>query len=344
MGLRKRHAARLARLETRLKMRLAKSIKTALSSPCLHCRQHSLHIYGHQRRMYDVVRRGKVSTNTTKQRAPKKTLDDFQMCNGYHKQTLPESAEKSKVLNDEVKEAKLMPEAARSIRQSHDGANGTIGPAKPSPGSSKSDSFLQTLVPSQKSPLLVDREHLPPAAAKRTVKRTIDSPLSAPSTEHSVTPVAAPDPKRQKRLAAAEKQSQPTPDAKKIKVQKLAREWPSDIGRPRRRGLSNPMSWCYRRSVLQAVFSTPQFYNLLLSHPKGACAPNCVTCALQTALQSYHKNLPQLGNDVKQLDRRIAATGRRSDPRWIFNNQTHEDAHDFFQYLLGTVEGSRCIK
>lgn len=115
--------------------------------------------------------------------------------------------------------------------------------------------------------------------------------------------------------------------------------WPSSLGNPRRRGLQNPANWCYRRSVLQSLFSTPQFFNVLANHEPGTCPRNCVTCGLRTALRTYHSNSPQLGGHIRQLDERIHATGRKSDPRWTANGHTQEDAHDFLTYLLGTVEG-----
>ncbi|KAF4556859.1 Ubiquitin carboxyl-terminal hydrolase-like protein 11 [Elsinoe fawcettii] len=118
--------------------------------------------------------------------------------------------------------------------------------------------------------------------------------------------------------------------------------WPSSLGNPRTRGMQNPSQWCYRRSVLQALFSTPQFFNILGGNQARCSSTNCVSCALRAAVRAYHGGASTLANDIRQLDRAITATGRNSDPRWNRTGHSQEDAHDFFAYLLGTLEAARC--
>ncbi|KAG8625777.1 hypothetical protein KVT40_006178 [Elsinoe batatas] len=122
----------------------------------------------------------------------------------------------------------------------------------------------------------------------------------------------------------------------------VAGAWPATLGRPRTRGMVNPAQWCYRRSVLQSLFSTPQFFNVLDSHVQGRCpGGNCVTCALRTAIRDYHSGMPTMGNQIMRLDQTIRRTGRQSSG-WTRNQQTQEDAHDFHAYLIRTVKEARC--
>ncbi|GAB7352975.1 hypothetical protein MBLNU459_g3543t1 [Dothideomycetes sp. NU459] len=122
----------------------------------------------------------------------------------------------------------------------------------------------------------------------------------------------------------------------------LPKTWPSQVGKQKVKGLSNPGQWCYRRSVLQNLLAVPQFFNLLeQNHAKCNARPGrCVTCALRRLSHTYHTSGP-VNRDLKALDDAIKLTGKSSDPRWRAAGQTQEDSHEFLQYLLGTIEGAR---
>lgn len=125
-------------------------------------------------------------------------------------------------------------------------------------------------------------------------------------------------------------------------------EWQTKSGKPLQRGLINPSAWCYRRSLLQLLFASPQFYNVMVS-PKmeqHICNGVCVTCALKSAVESYHgASTQQLNLDIRRLDEAILKTGRESSPAWRANNKhIQDDAHHFLLYILGIVEASKCFK
>ncbi|KAI4718825.1 cysteine proteinase [Aureobasidium sp. EXF-10727] len=125
---------------------------------------------------------------------------------------------------------------------------------------------------------------------------------------------------------------------------KTSSSWPASVGKPKIKGLSNPMNWCYRRSVLQSLIAVPQLFNLLdESHRSCPKQGRCVTCAMRQLLLSYHTSPGGVGNQLSALDSAIRATGRSSDPRWSATSQTQEDSHDFLQYLLGTFEKAKGI-
>jgi len=117
----------------------------------------------------------------------------------------------------------------------------------------------------------------------------------------------------------------------------ITKTWPARVGTAKVRGLHNPHQWCYRRSLLQAMFCVPQFFNLLNLHT-NCKFQSCVSCALGRAVQSYQLGSKDLDRSISTLDASIKATGRKSDPPWRAIGGTQEDSHDFLQYLLGTVE------
>lgn len=131
-----------------------------------------------------------------------------------------------------------------------------------------------------------------------------------------------------------------TPGIGEVKPHSSTSSWPSRIGKPQLKGLSNPGLWCYRRSVMQALLRLPQFCRVLEYH--DTCKGACVTCALSQVLEAYHTG-DGLRRQVQTLDKVIASTGRRSDPPWKHTGQSQEDAHMFLQYLVGSVETARGI-
>jgi ubiquitin C-terminal hydrolase len=134
------------------------------------------------------------------------------------------------------------------------------------------------------------------------------------------------------------------PKSPTVSASKISKSWPSSVGKPKVKGLSNPSQWCYRRSLLQSLIAIPQLFNLLDEcHKSCPKQGRCVTCAMRQLLISYHTSPGGVGNHLTALDNAIKATGRSSDPRWIATSQTQEDSHDFLQYLLGTFEKAKGI-
>ncbi|KAI4789659.1 cysteine proteinase, partial [Aureobasidium sp. EXF-8846] len=134
------------------------------------------------------------------------------------------------------------------------------------------------------------------------------------------------------------------PKSPTVSASKISKSWPSSVGKPKIKGLSNPSQWCYRRSLLQSLIAIPQLFNLLDEcHKSCPKQGRCVTCAMRQLLISYHTSPGGVGNHLTALDNAIRATGRSSDPRWIATSQTQEDSHDFLQYLLGTFEKAKGV-
>lgn len=124
---------------------------------------------------------------------------------------------------------------------------------------------------------------------------------------------------------------------------RVSKTWPSNVGKPKFKGLQNPHNYCYRRSLLQTLFSAPQFFNVLQdSHQQCTKKGRCVTCALRQLNHSYHSATGKVSADLSALDRVIAQTGKKSDPAWRSNGR-QEDSHEFLLYLLGTVDAARGV-
>lgn len=117
--------------------------------------------------------------------------------------------------------------------------------------------------------------------------------------------------------------------------------WPASVGTPRTKGLENPGAFCYRRSTLQSLLCTPQFFHLLTkSHVGCQRSSACVVCKLSdlaTAYQTTSRN--NVDRELSALDSVIRKTGRQGDNKWTSNDPyRQEDAYLFFAYLVECVE------
>lgn len=129
----------------------------------------------------------------------------------------------------------------------------------------------------------------------------------------------------------------------KLTSDKVSKSWPADLGGQKVRGLRNPHNWCYRRSLLQALACSPQFFNMMDgTHDRcDKIKRGCVTCQLRLLLQVYHGGKPGLQTALTSFDNAIKTTGRRSDPRWEGVGNGQEDSFLFLQYLMGIIENTR---
>lgn len=120
-----------------------------------------------------------------------------------------------------------------------------------------------------------------------------------------------------------------------------ANSWPASVGTPKTKGLENPGAFCYRRSTLQSLLCTPQFFHLLtISHDGCQRSPACVVCKLSDLARAYQTtSRNNVDKELGALDSVIRKTGRYGDNKWTSNDTNkQEDAYLFFAYLVECVE------
>lgn len=136
-------------------------------------------------------------------------------------------------------------------------------------------------------------------------------------------------------------QSEPARRNSSVVRNQAANSWPASVGTPKTKGLENPGTFCYRRSTLQSLLCTPQFFHLLTKFHVGCQRSSaCVVCKLRdlaTAYQTTSRN--NVDRELSALDSVIRKTGRQGDNKWTSNEPyKQEDAYLFFAYLVECVE------
>ncbi|GAB7340730.1 hypothetical protein MBLNU457_7111t1 [Dothideomycetes sp. NU457] len=187
---------------------------------------------------------------------------------------------------------------------------------------------------------VTDPASVPLPASPKTNPKAAQAPASKSPRETPVTTAAikSPQPSTSPKVNGTKTKASVTTAASPGNGNRVSKAWPASVDKPKIRGLDNPSQWCYRRSLQQALFCVPQFFNVLEKHTKHQNNNNCVSCALAQSVQSYQTGAGDLRRKVSNLDDVIKATGRRSDPSWRSVGHSQDDSHDFLQYLLGTAE------
>lgn len=228
-----------------------------------------------------------------------------------------------------------------------------------------SDSSITTPQPQRESKKTKSQDSLDPQPAKRSNSKgepadpAFDLPKPQTKTK-KLKPEEAPSAKvLSDKVSAGQDSNAASPGAKPAKVvpspakapvksaattSKISKSWPAEVSKQRVKGLSNPGNFCYRRSLLQSLLCVPQFFNILSSHSQ--CKKPCVTCALRQLSVAY-QTTPEgssANSAVSAFDKAVAATGKKSDPRWTSISPTRQDdSHLFLLYLLETVEKSKGV-
>jgi len=307
-------------VENALKRRAIQAFRCLSSSSCTHCRKDAL------RKFLDLKRRLQIMEHVTQARArslppslpsaQKVIVAPVTQQAASRSSSQPPSrpVQEPSKLSKKRRLSESEPPEANSQQSKKSRKHEEASPKKPESQVSKQ--------PSHQSPL--------DGAAKPSTARSKGSKQEPTSTKTLKGEQSSNTGKPSKSPAAS--------------TSKISRSWPSSVGKPNIKGLSNPSQWCYRRSVLQSLISTPQLFNLLNDcHNSCPKQGRCVTCAMRQLLISYHTSPGGVGSQLGALDSAIRATGRSSDPRWSAIGQTQEDSHDFLQYLLNTFEKAKGI-
>jgi hypothetical protein len=119
-------------------------------------------------------------------------------------------------------------------------------------------------------------------------------------------------------------------------------KWPRQVTYRLPTGLTNPGSWCYRRSLLQCLAHLPALYNYLgTSHPKCPLPiRRCTVCALQALFEKYWNVVPRAAHfpfpAVDDLDSAIYEDGDDSFPDARTTRQG--DPHEMFLFVVKMLE------
>jgi ubiquitin C-terminal hydrolase len=315
-------------VENALKRRTIQAFRHLSSSPCTHCRKDAL------RKFLDLKRRLQRMDKMTQARA----------------RSLPPSLPSAQkvVVAPVVQEPVSRPSSQPPSHPVQVPSEPVQEPSKPNKKRRISESEPPDAKPQQQSKK--PRKHddasakkLDPQSPKQSSRQSPLDGAPKPSAVQSKGSKQEPLPTKASKAEQSSNTGKPS-KSPTVPASKILRSWPSSVGKPKIKGLSNPSQWCYRRSVLQSLIATPQLFNLLSEcHKSCPKQGRCVTCAMRQLLMSYHTSPGGVGSQLTALDNAIRATGRSSDPRWAATNQTQEDSHDFLQYLLGTFENAKGI-
>ncbi|KAI4743076.1 cysteine proteinase [Aureobasidium sp. EXF-12298] len=307
-------------VENALKRRTIQAFRNLSSSPCAHCRKDAL------RKFLDLKRRLQKMDRITQARARSlpPSLPSTRKAIVTPVIQQPVSRQLSQPPSQPVQEPSKLSKKRRISESEPPDAKPqqqSKKPRKHEEESSKKPEVQSQKQSGRQSPL--DGAPKPGAQSKGSKQEPISTkPLKGEQSSSTGKPLKS-----------------PTAPASNI-----SKSWPSSVGKPKIKGLSNPSQWCYRRSVLQSLIATPHLFNLLDEcHKSCPKQGRCVTCAMRQLLLSYHTSPGGVGTQLAALDSAIRATGRSSDPRWSATGQTQEDSHDFLQYLLNTFEKAKGV-
>lgn len=283
------------------KRKLENTLETFISSSCRSCRQRLLFSYIHQKRALQPPPSSMAITMSTSKDASAPV--------GKFLRSSSEPPLPKRKHTREVRTQSAQPELSNGHALTNgDAASNPVLTSLPASPKAASKGLQ---APPSKSP----RETPATTAAPKTPQPLTSPKVNGIKTKASVTTAASPG-----------------------NGNRVSKAWPASVDKPKIRGLDNPSQWCYRRSLQQALFCVPQFFNVLEKHTKHQNNNNCVSCALAQSVQSYQTGAGDLRRKVSILDNVIKATGRKSDPSWRSIGHSQDDSHDFLQYLLGTAE------
>ena len=281
------------------KRKLQDTLESFISSPCRSCRRRLLFSYIHQKRGLRPPPSSMVLTRSMARKDVSPSVENNAI-------STSKSPSRKRKLGEEATPPAKKP-AGKALTNGHAPTDPASTPLPPSPKAKPK----ATQAPALKS------FHEKPEATTIAAKspQLLTSPkINGTNLKVSVAATASPG-----------------------NGNRVTKVWPASVEKPKVRGLDNPSQWCYRRSLQQALFCVPQFFNVLDKHTKHTNNGNCVSCALAQSVQSYQTGAGDLRGKVSNLDNVIKATGRKSDPSWKSVGHSQDDSHDFLQYLLGTA-------
>ena len=155
--------------------------------------------------------------------------------------------------------------------------------------------------------------------------------------------------KAEKKKAAKEHATVPAESLALDNAIPLPRTWPAQVGAPATRGFNNETNYCYRSATLQALARIPQLLTALITSHGSPCkdargkAVHCVACAMRDLFAAYHTSNAAASTALRALNNAIARTGRVGSPKWLFRQNTQQDAHEFNLYMLNSALEARGI-